>query len=180
MGGIWNAGGTARMDSSTFTSLATGNVGSGGSGGFASTGGASGSSGLATSTIATTGGGDTNTNYNPNATPTTANLSGDSVSWAGEGSTVSLDAGGNASLSDAELEALNSAEVLDFNLYLSPFDVWTAAVRLTRAFLENGPVNAPRLPSHRLMLCGCDLSAGLPSRRSPPPWSAASAGPNAG
>ena len=26
------------------------------------------------------------------------------------------------------LEALNSAEVLDFNLYLSPFDVWTASV----------------------------------------------------
>ena len=26
------------------------------------------------------------------------------------------------------LEALNSREVLDFNLYLSPFDVWTAAV----------------------------------------------------
>lgn len=26
------------------------------------------------------------------------------------------------------LESLNSAEVLDFNLYLSPFDVWTAAV----------------------------------------------------
>jgi hypothetical protein len=29
------------------------------------------------------------------------------------------------------LEALNSAEVLDFNLYLSPFDVWTAAVTRT-------------------------------------------------
>src|SRR5688500_4965089 len=26
------------------------------------------------------------------------------------------------------LESLNSREVLDFNLYLSPFDVWTAAV----------------------------------------------------
>ena len=26
------------------------------------------------------------------------------------------------------LEALNSAEVLDFNLYLSPFDVWTGAI----------------------------------------------------
>jgi hypothetical protein len=26
------------------------------------------------------------------------------------------------------LESLNSAEVLDFNLYLSPFDVWTAAI----------------------------------------------------
>lgn len=28
------------------------------------------------------------------------------------------------------IEALNSREVLDFNLYLSPFDVWTAAVTL--------------------------------------------------
>lgn len=31
------------------------------------------------------------------------------------------------------LEALNSREVLDFNLYLSPFDVWTAAVIPTDA-----------------------------------------------
>lgn len=31
------------------------------------------------------------------------------------------------------LEALNSREVLDFNLYLSPFDVWTAAVVPTNA-----------------------------------------------
>jgi len=29
------------------------------------------------------------------------------------------------------IEALNSAEVLDFNLYLSPFDVWTAALTET-------------------------------------------------
>jgi len=31
------------------------------------------------------------------------------------------------------LEALNSREVLDFNLYLSPFDVWTAALTETSA-----------------------------------------------
>jgi hypothetical protein len=31
------------------------------------------------------------------------------------------------------LEALNSAEVLDFNLYLSPFDVWTASISTTAA-----------------------------------------------
>lgn len=31
------------------------------------------------------------------------------------------------------IEALNSREVLDFNLYLSPFDVWTAAVTATDA-----------------------------------------------
>jgi hypothetical protein len=31
------------------------------------------------------------------------------------------------------LESLNSAEVLDFNLYLSPFDVWTAAIGFTDA-----------------------------------------------
>lgn len=34
------------------------------------------------------------------------------------------------------LEALNSREVLDFNLYLSPFDVWTGAVS---AASETGP-----------------------------------------
>jgi hypothetical protein len=34
------------------------------------------------------------------------------------------------------LESLNSAEVLDFNLYLSEFDVWTAAV----AFTPNGAI----------------------------------------
>ncbi|MEX0914677.1 MAG: hypothetical protein WDZ60_02185, partial [Wenzhouxiangellaceae bacterium] len=26
------------------------------------------------------------------------------------------------------IEALNSREVLDFNIYMSPFDVWTAAI----------------------------------------------------
>mgnify|MGYP006197685173 CR=1 FL=1 len=31
------------------------------------------------------------------------------------------------------LEGLNSREVLDFNLYLSPFDVWAASVRRTDA-----------------------------------------------
>ena len=35
------------------------------------------------------------------------------------------------------LEALNSREVLDFNLYLSPFDVWTAAV------VEGGSTTGP-------------------------------------
>jgi len=29
------------------------------------------------------------------------------------------------------IEALNSREVLDFNIYMSPFDVWTAAVTAT-------------------------------------------------
>ncbi|WP_066253511.1 Ig-like domain-containing protein [Hydrogenophaga flava] len=43
----------------------------------------------------------------PNATPTIANLNGDSVAWAGVGNTVVLDASGNATLSDAELGALN-------------------------------------------------------------------------
>nr|WP_285961086.1 Ig-like domain-containing protein [Pseudomonas tohonis] len=36
-----------------------------------------------------------------------ANLDGDSVGWAGEGSAVVLDAGGNAALSDTEFGALN-------------------------------------------------------------------------
>ncbi|WP_255988624.1 Ig-like domain-containing protein [Chitinolyticbacter albus] len=49
--------------------------------------------------------GDTNP---PNLTPTTSNLNSDSVAWAGVGSTVSLDSGGNANLADAELDALNS------------------------------------------------------------------------
>ena len=31
------------------------------------------------------------------------------------------------------LEGKNSREVLDFNLFLSPFDVWTAAVSATGA-----------------------------------------------
>ncbi|MFU8832499.1 MAG: hypothetical protein ACNA7J_10120, partial [Wenzhouxiangella sp.] len=31
------------------------------------------------------------------------------------------------------IEALNSREVLDFNIYLSPFDVWTAVVTATEA-----------------------------------------------
>ena len=38
------------------------------------------------------------------------------------------------------LEGLNSREVLDFNLYLSPFDVWTAAVH--DAGVDTGPAIA--------------------------------------
>jgi len=44
----------------------------------------------------------------PNTAPVIGNVSGDSVAWAGVGSTVVLDAGTSASLSDAELGALNS------------------------------------------------------------------------
>uniref|UniRef100_UPI0027B9CE8A DUF4347 domain-containing protein n=1 Tax=Aquabacterium sp. TaxID=1872578 RepID=UPI0027B9CE8A len=44
----------------------------------------------------------------PNVAPVVSNLNGDSVTWAGVGNTVSLDAGGNANLADTELNALNS------------------------------------------------------------------------
>jgi autotransporter-associated beta strand protein len=44
---------------------------------------------------------------NPNSPPAIANLNGDSVAWAGVGNTVSLDAGGNATVSDVDLDALN-------------------------------------------------------------------------
>ncbi|MES2826049.1 MAG: Ig-like domain-containing protein, partial [Pseudomonadota bacterium] len=46
-----------------------------------------------------------NTANNP---PAIANLNGDSVAWAGVGGTVVLDASTNASLTDTELQALNS------------------------------------------------------------------------
>lgn len=39
--------------------------------------------------------------------PTLGNLNGDSVAWSGAGNSVTLDAGGNATLSDTELGALN-------------------------------------------------------------------------
>ncbi|QEY61909.1 DUF4347 domain-containing protein [Metapseudomonas lalkuanensis] len=42
-----------------------------------------------------------------NAAPTLGNVNGDSVAWAGIGSSVTLDAGGNATLADAEFGALN-------------------------------------------------------------------------
>ena len=49
------------------------------------------------------------------------------------------------------LESLNSAEVLDFNLYLSPFDVWTAGVAsdggtgaVTRVLIESEDENGDR------------------------------------
>ncbi|HIQ45440.1 MAG TPA: DUF4347 domain-containing protein [Pseudomonas oleovorans] len=43
----------------------------------------------------------------PNAAPAVSNLNGDSVAWGGAGNTVRLDVGNNASLADAELDALN-------------------------------------------------------------------------
>jgi len=42
------------------------------------------------------------------------------------------------------IEALNSREVLDFNLYLSPFDVWTAALTLNEATGGGRMVTADR------------------------------------
>ncbi|WP_034408861.1 Ig-like domain-containing protein, partial [Comamonas thiooxydans] len=42
-----------------------------------------------------------------NTAPTLGNVNGDSVAWAGVGSSVTLDAGGNATLADAEFGALN-------------------------------------------------------------------------
>jgi len=108
IGAIWNAGGTVRLDAATNTSLATGNVGAAGGIGLTNDGGSSnGAAGASTSQIRTTGGGITDTNYNPNATPTIGSLNGDSVAWAGVGSTVTLDSGGNADLGDTDLEALN-------------------------------------------------------------------------
>jgi autotransporter-associated beta strand protein len=44
----------------------------------------------------------------PNTAPVIANLNTDSVAWPGVGNTVTLDNGGNASLTDTELGALNS------------------------------------------------------------------------
>nr|WP_067290102.1 Ig-like domain-containing protein [Marinobacterium profundum] len=44
---------------------------------------------------------------NANAAPALGNLNGDSIAWAGVGNTLILDVGGNAALSDAELDALN-------------------------------------------------------------------------
>lgn len=43
-----------------------------------------------------------------NTAPTISNLNGDSVAWAGESNTVTLDVGGNGTVSDAEFGALNS------------------------------------------------------------------------
>ncbi|WP_276574700.1 Ig-like domain-containing protein [Metapseudomonas otitidis] len=108
VGAIWNAGGTVRMDSTSFNTLTNGNIGAGGLGGKAAGGtNVNGADGDSTSTISTTNGGITDTNYNPNAAPTIGNLNGDSVAWGGVGNTVRLDASSNASLADAELGALN-------------------------------------------------------------------------
>ncbi|OZG70831.1 hypothetical protein BTA51_23615 [Hahella sp. CCB-MM4] len=43
----------------------------------------------------------------PNTAPSISNLDSDSVAWAGVGSTVTLDSGGDATVSDTELDALN-------------------------------------------------------------------------
>lgn len=72
IGAIWNHGGTVKLDSATNSSISTGNVGAGGMGGTA-TGGfnTNGANGTAVSTISTTAGGTTITNYVPDVTPPT-------------------------------------------------------------------------------------------------------------
>ncbi|MHA6493530.1 DUF4347 domain-containing protein [Pseudomonas borbori] len=102
VGGLWNAAGaTLQLDSTSNSNLAT-NAGAGGSGG---SGQGNGSAGSGNTNIYNLG--TLDTNYNPNATPTIGSLNGDSVAWAGVGSTVTLDSGGNADLGDTDLEALN-------------------------------------------------------------------------
>ena len=45
------------------------------------------------------------------------------------------------------LEALNSREVLDFNLYLSPFDVWTGAVIPASGVIGTATMSSKASPS---------------------------------
>ncbi|HEY8160284.1 MAG TPA: DUF4347 domain-containing protein, partial [Methylobacter sp.] len=72
IGGIWNAGGTVRMDAGTYTTMVTGNTGAGGAGGSASGGtNTPGAAGIATNKILTTSG-TTDTNYVVPATVTSA------------------------------------------------------------------------------------------------------------
>ena len=112
VGGIWNRG-TLHYQSGTvdLTGTDNNNYGSGGAkGGNQNGGGDTASNGSGSNTggeNVTTTGGTTNSAYNPNATPTIGSLNGDSVAWAGVGSTVTLDSGGNADLGDTDLEALN-------------------------------------------------------------------------
>ncbi|RQP23189.1 DUF4347 domain-containing protein [Piscinibacter terrae] len=89
VGAIWNAGGTVRIDSTTNTSLSTGNAAGAGIAGKAVTGGVDGTSGTATSTISTTGGGSTITNYSPAAiTSATYDASTGVLSVTGSGLTT--------------------------------------------------------------------------------------------
>ncbi|MBS0346675.1 MAG: DUF4347 domain-containing protein [Proteobacteria bacterium] len=96
-----------------------------------------------------------------NTSPTISNLNADSVTWAGVGNTVVLDAGTNASVNDAELSALNggngdwaggsltvqhtgtvvSADSFDFNTSGAPFTVSGSNLQaggLTFATFSNG------------------------------------------
>ncbi|WP_374484784.1 autotransporter-associated beta strand repeat-containing protein [Zoogloea sp.] len=109
--------------------------------------------------IADSTNGITVSNYNN--PPIISNLNADSVTWAGVGNTVVLDAGTNASLNDAELSALNtgngdwagasltvqhtgtavSADVFDFNTSGAPFTVSGSNLQaggLTFATFSNG------------------------------------------
>ncbi len=112
VGGIWNRG-TLHYQSGTvdLTGTDNSNYGSGGAkGGNQNGGGDTASNGSGSNTggeNVTTTGGTENSAYNPNATPTIGSLNDDSVAWAGVGSSVTLDSGGNADLGDTDLEALN-------------------------------------------------------------------------
>ncbi len=105
VGGIWNSGGTVNITAASFSAMS--NKGGSGTGGSNYSSGGPGSTPTAVDNIYNAGG-TLNTSYVPNNAPTTGNLAGDSVAWAGVGSTVRLDSGGNASFSDVELGALNS------------------------------------------------------------------------
>ncbi len=108
VGGVWNKG-TLYYDNTSITSSS--NYGDGGDGGGSQNGQPVGSAGSGTNTGSetfVTTGGTTDPNWSANAAPTTTSLSGDSVAWAGVGSTVTLDSGGNANLGDTDFEALNA------------------------------------------------------------------------
>jgi pectate lyase len=112
VGGIWNARGTLQIDSSTNSSLSTGhNVGGAGAGGQATGGGSSsGATGTATSTVSTTCGGLTVTNYD--APPVVTTSGGSAAFVAGDNTTstpVVID--GGILVSDLDNTTLASATV---------------------------------------------------------------------
>ena len=111
VGAIWNAGGTVQLDSSTVSSL-SGNVGAGGAGGAAAvSGGMNGSAGTAMSTILTTAGGTTDTNYIPNSPPTATNLN--------QTVTYTEDPGGSVALGDIVVSDADTGDTITATLTLS-------------------------------------------------------------
>ncbi|WP_462386414.1 DUF4347 domain-containing protein [Acidovorax sp. Q11] len=136
IGGIWNKGGTVKLDAATNASLSTGNTGGGGAGGAGDTPGTAGST---TSTVSTTNGGTTVTNYVP---PSLTNATYDASTGTLVVTGVAMTNGGAIDVSKLSLAGQGGSYTLtSANVTASSATSFTVTLNAADKLAVNGILN---------------------------------------